>query len=95
MATYVIVDLDVQDADAFEQYRKQVPAVIESFGGRYLVRGGRSETVEGDWQPKRVVLLEFPSWDKAMAFYSSAEYRPLRELRLRSSRSKLVVAEGV
>jgi uncharacterized protein (DUF1330 family) len=94
MAAYVIVDLDVQDARAFEEYRKQVGAVIERFGGRPIVRGGRSETLEGDWQPKRLVVLEFPSWDKAMAFYSSPEYQPLRELRFRSARSKLVVVEG-
>jgi uncharacterized protein (DUF1330 family) len=94
MAAYVVVDLDVQDASAFEEYRKQVPAVIERFGGRYLVRGGRSQTLEGDWQPRRVVLLEFPSWDKAMTFYMSPEYQPLRQLRLRSSRSKIVLVEG-
>jgi uncharacterized protein (DUF1330 family) len=95
MSAYVVVDLDVQDASAFDAYRKHVPAVIERFGGRYLVRGGRSETLEGDWYPRRVVLLEFPSWDKAVAFYSSPEYQPLRELRLRSARSKIVLVEGV
>jgi uncharacterized protein (DUF1330 family) len=94
MSAYVIVDLDVHDAGAFEEYRKQVPAVIERYGGRYLARGGRSEAVEGDWQPRRVVLLEFPSWDRAMEFYRSPEYRPLRDLRLRSARSKIVLAEG-
>ena len=95
MSAYVVVDLDVQDASAFDEYRKHVPAVIERFGGRYLVRGGRSETLEGDWHPRRVVLLEFPSWDKAVLFYSSPEYQPLRELRLRSASSKIVLVEGV
>jgi uncharacterized protein (DUF1330 family) len=95
MPAYFIVELDVQDAKAFEEYRKQVPVIIDRFGGRYLVRGGRSETLEGDWQPRRVVVLEFPSWEKAKAFYESPEYQPLLKLRLESARSKLLLVEGV
>lgn len=95
MAAYFIVEIDVQDAAAFEEYRKQVPATIAKYGGRYLVRGGRTETLEGDWHPKRVVVLEFPSLEQAKKFYDSPEYGPLKALRLRSATSKLLLVEGL
>ncbi len=95
MAAYFIVEIDVQDAVAFEEYRKQVPAIIAKYGGRYLVRGGRTETLEGDWHPKRVVVLEFPSLEQAKKFYDSPEYRPLKALRLRAATSKLLLVEGL
>jgi uncharacterized protein (DUF1330 family) len=95
VAAYFIVEIDVQDATAFEEYRKQVPATIAKYGGRYLVRGGRTETLEGDWHPKRVVVLEFPSLEQARTFYDSPEYGPLKALRLRSATSKLLLVEGL
>ena len=95
MAAYFIVEIDLQDAVAFEEYRKQVPAIIAKYGGRYLVRGGRTETLEGDWHPKRVVVLEFPSPEQAMKFYDSPEYGPLKALRLRAATSKLLLVEGL
>lgn len=95
MAAYVIVELDVTDPAAFEEYRTQVPATIAKFGGRYVVRGGRSQTLEGDWHPKRCVVLEFPSVEHAMKFYNSPEYAPQKALRLRSAKSKVVLVEGV
>lgn len=95
MAAYFIVEIDVQDGAAFEEYRKQVPATIAKYGGRYLVRGGRTETLEGDWQPKRVVVLEFPSLEQAKKFYDSPEYGPLKALRLRAAKSKLLLVEGL
>lgn len=95
MAAYFIVEIDVQDAAAFEEYRKQVPATIAKYGGRYLVRGGRTETLEGDWHPKRVVVLEFPSPEQARTFYDSPEYGPLKALRLRAATSKLLLVEGL
>ncbi|HXH82621.1 MAG TPA: DUF1330 domain-containing protein [Candidatus Tectomicrobia bacterium] len=94
MPAYVIADLDVHDAAAYEDYRTRVRPVVERFGGRFLVRGGRSETLEGDWKPRRLVVVEFPSMDRAMQFYRSPEYRPLLELRLRAARSTVVVVEG-
>lgn len=95
MAAYFIVEIDLQDAVAFEEYRKQVPAIIAKYGGRYLVRGGRTETLEGDWHPKRVVVLEFPSPEQAKKFYDSPEYGPLKALRLRAATSKLLLVEGL
>ena len=94
MAAYFIVEIEVTDPTAFEEYRKQVPATIEKYGGRYVVRGGKTETLEGDWHPKRVVVLEFPSVEQAKRWYGSPEYKPLLALRLKSSRGKLILVEG-
>ena len=95
MAAYVIVDLDVKDHAALEGYRRAVPATLEKYGGRFLVRGGASEVLEGDWRPKRVVLLEFPSMDALKRWYHSEEYKPLITLRQEHSTGDLVAVEGV
>lgn len=95
MAAYFIVEIDIQDPKGFEEYRQKVPATIERYGGRYLIRGGRQETIEGTWRPKRIVLLEFPSVEQAKRWYDSPEYRPLRELRLRTAHGHIVLVEGV
>lgn len=95
MAAYFIVELEVQDVATFEEYRKQVPATIAKYGGRYLVRGGKTEPLEGDWHPKRVVVLEFPSLEQAKKFYDSPDYGPQKALRLKSAKSKLILVEGV
>jgi uncharacterized protein (DUF1330 family) len=95
MPAYFIVDLDVTDAVAFEEYRKQVPPTIARYGGKFLARGGRCETIEGAWAPKRLVLLEFPSMEAAKRWYESEEYRAPKALRLRSSRGSAILVEGV
>jgi len=78
----------------FEEYRKLVPATIAHYGGRYVVRGGATETKEGGWHPKRLVLLEFPSMDQARKWYHSPEYAPALALRLKAARSRLLLVEG-
>lgn len=95
MAAYVIANVEITDPEAYEEYRRAVPETIERYGGRFLVRGGASEVLEGDWQPKRIVVLEFPDADAARRWYSSDEYRPLIEIRRRASRGSLVLVEGV
>lgn len=95
MAAYFIVDLDIRDAAMFEEYRKLVPATIERYGGRFLVRGGNHQTLEGDWKPKRVVLLEFPSLEAAKRWYDSEEYRKPKAMRQKSAKTNLVLVEGV
>lgn len=95
MPAYFIAEIDVQDAVAFEAYRQQVPATIAKYGGRYLARGGKTEPLEGDWHPARIVLLEFPNLEQAKKFYDSPEYGPQKALRLRSTKSKLLLVEGV
>ena len=94
MAAYLIVELEVTDAGAFEEYRKQVPGIIAKYGGKYLVRGGKTETLEGGWSPKRVVVLEFPGLEQAKKFYDSPEYAAPKALRLRAATSKMILAEG-
>jgi uncharacterized protein (DUF1330 family) len=95
MAAYFIVDNEVTDPAGFEEYRKQVPGTVEKYGGRFLVRGGQMQTLEGDWKPKRIVVTEFPSVEQARRWYDSEEYRLLKVLRSRAARGSVVLVEGV
>jgi uncharacterized protein (DUF1330 family) len=95
MSAYIVVDIDIHDPAGLEEYRKQVPATVAKYGGRFIVRGGTFETLEGSWQPKRLVLLEFPSVEAARRWYESDEYRPLKAMRLQASKSNFIVVDGV
>ena len=95
MVAYVLVDIEVTDQGTYDDYRRQVPPLVEKFDGKYLVRGGDPETLEGQWMPKRLVVLEFPDLAKAKEFYDSEEYRPLKALRMKATNSKMVLVEGV
>lgn len=94
MAAYVIGEIEVTDPVAYEEYRKQVNAVNAKYGGRFLVRGGKSEVLEGGPAPKRMVVVEFPSLEQAQKWYRSAEYGPLIKLRQKASTGRLVLVEG-
>ena len=94
MAAYVIAEIDVTDPATYEDYRKQVLAVVTQYGGKFIARGGRTETLEGGPSAKRVVVLEFPSMEQAQKWYRSSEYAPLITLRQRASRGRLVLVEG-
>ena len=95
MAAYAIVEVDVSDPQLFAEYARGVPATIAAYGGKYLVRGGKTETKEGGWAPKRVVVLEFPSMDQARKWYDSAEYKPLLDMRLKAASAKFILVEGL
>ena len=95
MAAYVIVDLTVTDLPTMEEYRKRVPATLAAYGGRFLVRGGAHQTVEGDWKPNRLVVLEFPSMEQAKRWYDSEEYREPKAMRLQAGRANMVMVDGV
>jgi uncharacterized protein (DUF1330 family) len=95
MAAYFVVDLEIFDADLMRDYRERVPDVIRKYGGRYLVRGGKFESMEGSWTPKRLVLLEFPNMEQAKRFYDCEEYRELKAVRMKAARTNLVLVEGV
>ena len=95
MAVYLIANIEVTDAAGYDRYRAQVPATVEKYGGRFLVRGGKVEALEGDYDPRRVVLLEFPSEERAKAWWSSPEYAPLRALRKGASKGNLYFVTGV
>ena len=94
MSAYIIVDVEITDRDKYEDYNSVVPPTIEAFGGRFLVRGGRAEILEGDWQPKRVVVLEFESFDRAREWWSSDEYENPKRLRQSASITNMIVVEG-
>jgi uncharacterized protein (DUF1330 family) len=94
MSAYLIAEIEVTDPAAYEDYRKQVPGVVEKYKGKFIVRGGRIESMEGGWAPKRMVVVEFPSMDQALKFYRSPEYRPLIALRQSASKGKLIIVEG-
>jgi uncharacterized protein (DUF1330 family) len=94
MSAYVIAEIEVTDPAAYEDYRRQVPAVVEKYKGKFIVRGGRIESMEGGWAPKRMVVVEFPTMDQALRFYRSPEYKPLIRLRQNASKGKLIIVEG-
>lgn len=94
MAAYIIADIEVTAPEAFEEYRARVPAVIAAHGGRYLVRGGETETIEGTAAAGRIVVLEFPDMAAARRFVASPDYAPLGEIRKKASKSRLIMVDG-
>ena len=94
MAAYVIADVEIHDNALFDEYRKLVPATVERYGGKFLVRGGAVDSKEGGWNPKRVVVLEFASADQARKWYHSPEYAPALAMRLKAAKAKMVIVEG-
>ena len=94
MPGYVIAEVTVTDPQGFEKYRTMVPPTIAKYGGTYVVRGGRTETVEGEWQPTRLVVLQFESAARAREWWASEEYREAKALRQRTARSNVVIVEG-
>jgi uncharacterized protein (DUF1330 family) len=92
---YIIADVTVTDPATMEEYRKLVPATLAPFGGRFVVRGGAHQTLEGDWKPNRLVVLEFPSLEQARRWYDSEQYREPKAMRLRAGRTNLVIVDGL
>lgn len=95
MPAYVFANIRVDDPVAYEQYRRMVPSTVESFGGRYLARGGRVEVLEGDIRPGRTIILEFPTFEDARRWYSSEEYCAARAVRHACAQADLVIVDGV
>lgn len=95
MAAYIVVEVDVKDPERYAQYRTMVPASLEIYGGKFLVRGGAVEKLEGDWEPSRFVIIEFESVAQAKRWWDSDEYRQARNLRQATSDAKMIVVEGV
>ena len=94
MSAFVIFDIDVHDADAYEDYRRIGAPTVAAFGGRFLVRGGETEMLEGDWAPKRVIVLEFETAERARAWYRSASYQDAKRIRERAAHTIGILAEG-
>lgn len=94
MAAYVIVDMTVNDAVRIEEYRKLAGASVAAHGGKFLVRGGRCEILDGDWSPQRMVLIEFPGMEQAKGWRASPDYRKACEIRDRAATTRMVLVEG-
>lgn len=94
MPAYLISTIEITDPAGYEEYRKQVAPVLQKYGGRFLVRGGAYETLEGEWPEWRHVVLEFPSKEQARAWYDSPEYTPLKRLRQSASEGRGIIIEG-
>ena len=95
MAGYVIVDLQVTDAEVYAEFREKVTGTVEAHGGKYLVRGGNAEAIEGDWAPERLIVMEFDSVAQIKTWLASPEFTGLREIRLKSATANVIVVEGV
>ena len=95
MKAYVIVDVTITNPSMYEDYKKLTPASLVPFDGKFAARGGPTETLEGDWQPGRIVILEFPSKQKAKDWWSSVEYAPAKKIRQAASKTNMIIVEGV
>lgn len=94
MAGYIVADIEVTNPEEYRRYTQQVQATIDKHGGKFLVRGGQHETIEGDWQAKRVVIIEFPSVEQAKVWYNSPEYSAIAGIRQHSSISRIILVQG-
>lgn len=96
MSVYMIIEIkEIMDKDKYGEYIKKVPSIVEKFGGKYLARGGKIKVVSGDWNPGRVIILEFASMDKFQAWWNSPEYQSVALLRESSAKTNAIVIEGV
>ena len=95
MSLYVIVEIDIVDPAGYEEYKKLAGPTVEKYGGKYVARGGKAEVLEGDWQPKRIVVLQFDSMQRAKDWLHCEEYREPRKMRHRTARTNMILVEGV
>lgn len=94
MSAYVLVDIDVTDPAEYEVYKTKAAASVAQYGGRYIVRGGNPQTLEGTWQSRRITVLEFSTPEQARAWYASPEYTEARAIRQRASTASMILVEG-
>ena len=94
MSAYMIVDIEIHDSAAYDEYRKVVGATLTRYGGKFVVRGGKIDVFEGNWNPKRIVILEFESAARAREWYDSEEYRVPKQVRMKASKGNIIVVEG-
>jgi uncharacterized protein (DUF1330 family) len=95
MPAYVVVEVDIHDPERYGRYKDMAPPSIYQYGGKYIARGGACETLEGDWNPPRFVILEFPDADRAKAWWASPEYAEAKQLRHATAKSKMLLVEGL
>ena len=95
MAAYVITEIDVTDPTGYEEYKKMGPPTIAAYGGKFVARGGKTEVLEGGWAPKRLVVLEFESVERAKEWWASKEYSAAKQVRQKAAVTNMIVVEGV
>lgn len=95
MPAYVIADIEVNDPEQYEAYKKLTPGTIAPYGGKFIVRGGKTETLEGEWPHGRMVMIEFPSVEKAKEWYNSSAYQQALKIRQAASTGRILLIEGV
>lgn len=95
MAAYVIVDVSIHDHTAYEDYKKLTPAAVAAYDGKFIVRAGQTETLEGEWHPERIVVLEFPTVERAKEWWDSEIYTEAKVIRQRAATTKMIVVPGV
>lgn len=95
MPAYIIVEVHIHNSTEYEEYKKLTPSSLIPYEGKFIVRGGETETLEGDWQPKRIVVLEFPTKELAKQWWSSEGYAPAKALRQRTAITKMILVQGV
>jgi uncharacterized protein (DUF1330 family) len=95
MPAYVLVDIDVVDKERYERYKQLSTAALAAYDGRFIVRGGKVETMEGAWAPQRLVIIEFATLEQAKRWWNSPEYAEAKALRQATARSELIIVEGV
>jgi uncharacterized protein (DUF1330 family) len=95
MPAYVIVEIEIHEPIEYEEYKKLTPSSIAAYEGKFVVRGAQTESLEGDWKPQRLVVLEFPSVARAKEWWSSEEYAFPKSIRQRTAKTKMLVVEGL
>ncbi|WP_121354978.1 DUF1330 domain-containing protein [Flavisolibacter nicotianae] len=95
MAAYIIVEVEIHNPGEYEAYKKLTGPSLVKYSGKFIVRGGQTETLEGAWEPGRIVVLEFPTKELAREWWSSPEYTPAKEIRQRNAATKMILVEGV
>ncbi|HZP94534.1 MAG TPA: DUF1330 domain-containing protein [Burkholderiales bacterium] len=95
MPAYLISEVEVLDPKGYEEYRKLAGASLEKYGGKFIVRGGKTEVLEGDWNPKRLVVCQFESLARLREWYHSAEYRKAKDVREKTAKARIIAVEGV
>jgi len=95
MPAYILVEIEITDPVGYEEYKKQAAVTVRQYGGKYIVRGGACETLEGDWQPKRIVVLQFDNIERAKAWLNSPEYVEPRKQRHRTAKTRMILVEGL
>jgi len=95
MPAYIIVEIEITNPVGYEEYKKQAAATVEQYGGKYIVRGGACETLEGDWKPKRIVVLQFDNMERVKAWLNSPEYVEPRKQRHRTAKTRMILVDGL